>query len=97
MLPQRNVVTLLRGPGGWLAVALLAVVALLFGTNLASSQQSSTGATLSAPALSAEAGEGAVESSWTAVQGAARYKLWVWGSVNRWQQLGGDTTLMDTT
>ena len=50
-----------------------------------------TAATLSAPALAARVAQSAVELSWTAVQGAARYELWVWDSVNDWQQIGGNT------
>ena len=48
-------------------------------------------ASLSVPALTAEATESAVELSWTAVAGAARYELWVWDSVNGWRQIGGNT------
>ena len=49
------------------------------------------GGPLSTPALTAEAAESAVEVSWTAVVGAARYALWVWDSVNEWRQIGGDS------
>ena len=90
MLPQRNVLTVLRGPCGWLAVALLAVAAVLVNTNLVWAQQTSTEASLSAPTLTAEAGESAVGLTWTAVTGAERYELWVWTSVDGWQQIGGD-------
>ena len=95
MLPQRNVLTVLRGPCRWLAVALLAVAAVLVYANLVWAQQTSTEASLSAPALTAEAGDGTVELSWTAVTGAERYELWVWTSVDGWQQIGGDN-LTDT-
>ena len=47
-----------------------------------------TGMTRSVPALTAEAAESAVEVSWTAVAGAARYELWVWDRVNDWAQIG---------
>ena len=50
-----------------------------------------TGMTLSVPALTAEAAESAVEVSWTAVGGAARYELWVWDRVNDWRQIGGNS------
>ena len=70
MLQQRNTSTVLRGPGGWLAVAFLTVATFLFCTNLASAQQTETEITLSAPALTAETGERAVGLSWTAVTGA---------------------------
>ena len=95
MLPQRSVLTVLRGPGGWLAVALLAVAAVLVYANLVWAQQTSTEASLSAPALTAEADDGTVELTWTAVTGAERYELWVWTSVDGWQQIGGDN-LTDT-
>ena len=90
MFQQRNISTVLRGSGVCLAVVLLAVVALLCYTNLASAQQTSTEATLSAPELTAEVGEGAIKLSWTSVTGAERYQLWVWTSADDWQQIGGD-------
>ena len=96
MLPQRNVLTVLRGPCGWLSVAFLTVAAFLLYTSMASAQQTSTEATLSAPELTAEAGESAVGLSWTAVIGAERYELWVWTSADGWQQIGGDN-LTDTS
>ena len=49
------------------------------------------GVPLSVPSLTAEAAESAVEVSWTAVVGAARYELWVWDSVNGWAQIGGNS------
>ena len=78
--------------GVWLAVILLAVAASLLYTNLVTAQESSTEATLSAPALTAEAGEGegAVELRWEAVTGAARYELLVWTSADGFQDIGGD-------
>ena len=46
---------------------------------------------LAAPALTASASESAVELSWDAVPGAARYELWTWWRDDTgWQQLGGD-------
>ncbi len=52
-----------------------------------------TAMTLSVPALTAEAAESAVELSWTAVSGAARYDFWVWDRVNEWRRLDeGDLT-----
>ena len=78
--------------GVWLAVILLAVAASLLYTNLVTAQESSTEATLSAPALTAEAGEGegAVELRWEAVTGAVRYELLVWTSADGFQDIGGD-------
>ena len=44
-----------------------------------------------APELTAQASEGAVELSWQAVQDAARYELLTWWDVETgWQPLGGD-------
>ena len=60
-------------------------------TNLASAQQDSTASSLTAPSLTAQVGEGSIELSWATVQGAARYEMWVWDSVNDWRQLGGNT------
>ena len=46
---------------------------------------------LDAPALTAQAGAGAVELSWNAVDGAVRYELWSWrDEATGWQQIGGD-------
>ena len=42
---------------------------------------------LSAPVLTAEAGEEKVELSWGAVQGAERYEFWVWTSADGLQRL----------
>ena len=90
MFQQRNISTVLRGPGGWLAVALLAVAAVLVYAKLVWAQQTSTEAMLSAPALTAEAGESVVGLNWTAVTGAERNELWVGTSSGGWQQVGGD-------
>jgi len=48
------------------------------------------------PLLAAAASQSSVSLSWSSVTGAARYQLWVWDSVNEWQQLGGDS-LTDST
>ena len=96
MLLQPNIVTVLRSPAGWLSVAFLTVAAFLLYTSMASAQQTSTDATLSAPELTAEVGERAVGLSWTSVTDAERYQLWVWNSADDWQQIGGDN-LTDTT
>ncbi len=90
MLQQPNIVTVLRSPAGWLSVAFLTVAAFLLYTSMASAQQTSTEATLSAPGLTLDASEDAIELSWTAVIGAKRYELWVWTSADGWQQIGGD-------
>ena len=88
MLRNGNVFTHIGHLGTWLLVAILAAIAVLSSTNLASAQQSSI---LSAPVLTAQASEGAVELSWEAVQDAARYELlnW-WDAETGWQPLGGD-------
>ena len=96
MLRQRKAGTVLTGVGVWLAVALLAVAAGLLYAKLVSAQESSTEAALPAPALTAAAGEGAIELSWEAVSGAARYELWVWVSADGWQRLD-DGALTGTT
>ena len=89
---QRNAGTVLAGRGVWLAVALLAVAASMLYTNLVSAQEGSTEAALSAPVLTAEAGEGegTVELRWQAVAGAVRYELLVWTSADGFQEIGGD-------
>ena len=68
MLRQGKAGTVLAGVGVWLAVALMALGAGLLYTELAAAQESSTEAGLSAPALTAEAGAGAVELRWEAVR-----------------------------
>ena len=50
----------------------------------------STASLFSAPVLTAVATEGAVDLSWGAVAGAARYHLWTWTNAAGWQQIGGD-------
>ena len=93
MLQKRNVSTVLRGPGGWLAVALLATAAVLIYANLVWAQQTSTEATLSAPALTAEADNGTVELSWATVSGAVRYELWTyWKAAQGWQLVSDSLT-----
>ena len=51
---------------------------------------------LSVPSLTAVAGEGAVDLSWTAVTGAQRYVLTSWSSATCWERIGGDN-LTDTS
>ena len=46
--------------------------------------------TLSAPQLTAIAGDDSVELSWDSVTGALRYELWVWTSAGGWKQIGGE-------
>ena len=47
-----------------------------------------TASNLSAPALTAKAGDSVVELTWTPVTGAVRYELWVWrDSASGWQRL----------
>ena len=54
------------------------------------STPTSTVSSLSKPVLTAEAGESAVQLTWTAVTGAERYVLMAWTSADGWQQIGGD-------
>ncbi len=96
MFHPRNISTVLRGSGGWLAAALLATAAVLIYANLVWAQQTSTEAAVPAPSLTAEVDNGTVELNWTAVAGAERYELWVWTSADGWQQIGEDN-LTDTT
>ena len=73
--------------------ATLEADAAATATPTATATATATGMTLSVPALTAEAAESAVEVSWTAVSGAARYDFWVWDSVNEWRRLDeGDLT-----
>ena len=48
---------------------------------------SATVAALTAPMLSAKAGNSAIELRWPQVAGAARYELWSWTEAGGWQQL----------
>ena len=50
----------------------------------------SSAPSLSVPVLNAEAIEGGVALSWSAVPGATRYELWAWTEPGGWQQLGGN-------
>ena len=45
---------------------------------------------LSVPALSAQETDAGVKLSWTAVDGAERYELFVWEIAGDWRQIGGD-------
>ena len=97
MFHPRNISTVLRGPGGWLAAALLATTVFLVYANLVWAQQTSTEAAVPAPSLTAEADNGTVELNWTAVADAARYELLTWWNADTgWQKLD-DGNLTDTT
>ena len=56
----------------------------------------STATTLSVPELTAQAAAGAVQVSWNAVAGAARYELWAWTEADGRQRLD-DGSLSGTT
>ena len=57
------------------------------------SQQQAPGTTLTAPVVSAQAAEGAVELSWTEVAGATRYELWTWWDRETgWQRISDSLT-----
>ena len=60
-------------------------------TSTATSTPTATPTAAPTSALAARVAESAVELSWNAVQGAARYELWVWDSVNDGRQIGGNT------
>ena len=81
-----------------LKVAILAVLfSLLFQIDSATYAQTESSAALDAPVLTAaSSGPDAIELSWNAVPGAVRYVLWVWDSVDDWQQLD-DGALTDTS
>ena len=68
-----------------LVVMLAAFGAIAFDTsNVAYAQ----GPVPAAPTLTAQAsGATTIDLSWNAVDGAARYELWAWDSVNGWDQL----------
>ena len=70
-----------------LIVMLAAFGAIAFDTsNVAHAQ------TVGVPTLTAQAsGANTINLSWTAVDDAARYELWVWDSVNEWRQIGGNS------
>ena len=89
MLQQSSGKTLSIGLCVSLVVAFLAIAVLLSYTEPAVAQQTSTETAPSTPTLTAQVGEGAVDLSWTEVTGATRYELWVWESVNGWEQIGG--------
>ncbi len=90
MSKQRSAAILAAGLSAWLAVILLTAAAILSFTDQAAAQQDSTDSTLSAPTLTAEAGDDGVDLRWTAVTGAARYELWAWTSAAGWWDIGGD-------
>ena len=94
MLHISRSLTNLLGSGGWLSVFLLAIAILLLCTQLATAQQGSTDPPLSAPTLTALAGENKVDLSWTEVTDAARYELWTWTSKDGYQRLD-DGSLTD--
>ena len=54
--------------------------------------QDSGEAGLAAPGLSATAGVGEIALSWTVVDGASHYELWVWDESNDWRRIGGELT-----
>lgn len=66
---------------------LVAPIPLSLLADSASFDQTGSAAATDAPALTAEAGESAIELSWTAVSGAARYELWAWSTAGGWQRL----------
>ena len=75
---------------------LLAVVAILSTTKSSAAQQSSTASTLPAPVLTAQATGNAIELSWEAVDGAARYQLATRPRGGEWQYLDNGTLTATT-
>ncbi len=79
----------------WVVTAAIAASLTLFFHSVHTSiAQTSTPAALGAPVLTARTSGDAIELTWTAVAGAARYDLWVWWDSDvDWQQLDmGDPT-----
>ena len=75
---------------------LLAVVIILSTTKSSAAQQSSTTSTLPAPVLTAQATDDAIQLSWEAVDGAARYQLAALPRGGEWQYLDNDTLTATT-
>ena len=65
-------------------------------TQQPASQETPTPSSLSAPGLTAQAGEGVVHLSWNAVPGAVRYELWTFTAAGGRQRLD-DGSLTETT
>ena len=71
-----------------LVAILAALTPLSFHSDSVTSAQTESSTDLEAPTLTATpTGATAVELSWAAVTGAARYELWVWTNDGGWQQL----------
>ena len=79
------------------AATLMALVLLWQHSDRASYAQTASPAVLKAPELTAEGRDDAIELTWSAVPGAARYELWAWWDSDiDWFQLD-DGELTDTT
>ena len=69
-------------------VAAVAALALLWIAPAITQAQG-----ISAPELTAVAGEDAIELSWNEIENAARYQLWAWNETGGWQLLGDALTV----
>ena len=79
------------------AATLMALVLLWLHSDRASYAQTASPAVLKAPELTAEGRDDAIELTWSAVPGAARYELWAWWDSDiDWFQLD-DGELTGTT
>ncbi len=93
--PTRSAIAPYNSPILLLAI-LVAPIPLSLLADSASFAQTGPAAATDAPALTAEAGESAIELSRTAVSGAARYELWAWSTAGGWHRLD-DGNLTGTT
>ena len=85
--PLRNYTTILA--------IILAFTATLSSAGPAAAQENTPVSTLAAPTLTAQANDSAIELSWDAVDGAARYQLATRPRGGEWLYLDNDT-LTDT-
>lgn len=69
-------------------VAAVAALALLWIAPAITQAQD-----ISAPELTAVAGEDAIELSWNEIENAVRYQLWAWNEAGGWQLLGDALTV----
>ena len=88
MLRQRNIMTTLLSRSVWLAMALVAIVPILYFASLASAQEISTPFTQK-PTVTAESMEGGIRIEWVAVQDAVLYQLHAYTTATGWYEIGG--------
>ena len=83
---KKNTRFLITRPAGafLLLVTLAALIFLSLQTDNASYAQTESSEDLASPTLTAQAGDGAIELSWTAVTGAARYEIRAYTVEDEW-------------